>query len=109
MQPPISHQPCILFIGCQRGISSHLPTPANDEVSGLPLYRGVDLAMLLPTVALNLRPGEDVLDVNAGASDGAYTMALAQTMMPRRIVCAEDRKLSLDQVQNLYMAQQSGP
>ena len=36
-----------------------------DEVSGLPLYRGLDLALLLPAVALNLRPGEDVLGCNS--------------------------------------------
>ena len=69
-----------------------------DEVSGLPLYRGVDLALLLPAVALNLRPGEDVLDMNAGAADGTHTLALAQTLMPRRIVCAEGDRLSLEQV-----------
>ena len=84
--------------GCKRGTSSHLPVPAVDEVSGLPLYRGVDLALLLPAVALNLRPGEDVLDMNAGAADGTHTLALAQTLMPRRIVCAEEDRTSLEQV-----------
>ena len=69
----------------------------------MPLYHGVDLAMLLPTVALNLRPGEDVLDMNAGASNGTHTMSLAQTLMPRRIVCAEQDRLAMDRVRNSYI------
>ena len=69
-------------------------------MSGSPLYHGIDLAMILPIVALNLRPGEDVLDMNAGASNGTHTMSLAQTMMPRRIVCAEEDKHSMEQVRN---------
>ena len=94
---PCSHSN-LMTSGCKRGTSSHLPVPAVDEVSGLPLYRGVDLALLLPAVALNLRPGEDVLDMNAGAADGTHTLALAQTLMPRRIVCAEEDRTSLEQV-----------
>lgn len=85
--------------GYKRGSSSHIPTPDIDEVSGLPLYHGIDLAMLLPIVALNLRPGEDVLDMNAGTSGGTHTMSLAQTMMPRRIICAEEHAMPLKQVQ----------
>ena len=69
-------------------------------MSGLPLYHGIDLAMLLPIVALNLRPGEDVLDMNAGTSGGTHTMSLAQTMMPRRIICAEEHAMPLKQVRN---------
>ena len=66
----------------------------------MPLYHGIDLAMLLPIVALNLRPGEDVLDMNAGTSGGTHTMSLAQTMMPRRIICAEEHAMLLKQVRN---------
>ena len=90
----------LIFLGYKRGTSSHIPTPDIDEVSGSPLYHGIDLAMILPIVALNLRPGEDVLDMNAGASNGTHTMSLAQTMMPRRIVCAEEDKHSMEQVRN---------
>ena len=39
----------------KRGVSPQLPTPLNDKVFGLPLYHGLDLAALLPIVALNLR------------------------------------------------------
>ena len=44
------------------------------------------------------RPGEDVLDMAAGNSDGSHTLSLAQTMMPGRIVCAEHHKVTLIQV-----------
>lgn len=61
-------------------------------------YNCIDLALLLPVIALNLRPGERVLDLCSGATDGEIAMAAMQTLLPSQVLCNEHSKDKLKKI-----------
>ena len=66
----------------------------------------MDLASVLAVVALNLRPGDRVLDTCSGP--GGKALATLQTMLPSRLVCNDIKGPRLKRVKsvvNMYLGE----
>jgi len=74
------------------------PQPRRTVV-GTRDYFCMDLASLLPVVALGLRPGETLLDTCAGP--GGKALASAQTLLPSAILCNDHRGARLNRVRRV--------
>ena len=79
-----SHLRCFTF---PRGDLSTFPSPVHGKLGTLNYYC-MDAASLLPVLALDLRPGQTVLDMCAGP--GGKSLAMIQTMYPGRITCNDN-------------------
>ena len=79
-----SHLRCFTF---SRGDLSTFPSPVHGKLGTLNYYC-MDAASLLPVLALDLRPGQTVLDMCAGP--GGKSLAMIQTMYPGRITCNDN-------------------
>lgn len=67
-----------------RNVLESFPRPSR-TMSGVFDYYCMDLASLLPVIALGLRPHETVLDMCAGP--GGKSLAILQTLLPSKLVC----------------------
>jgi len=79
-----SHLRCFTF---PRGDLSNFPSPVPGSLGTLNYYC-MDAASLLPVLALDLRPGQTVLDMCAGP--GGKSLAMIQTMYPESITCNDN-------------------
>jgi len=79
-----SHLRCFTF---PRGDPSSFPSPVSGSLSTLNYYC-MDAASLLPVLALDLKPGQRVLDMCAGP--GGKSLAMLQTMYPDTITCNDN-------------------
>ena len=76
-----THLRCYSF---PRADLSRFPPPRTTSVNTLDYYC-LDAASLLPVLALNVRPGDSVLDMCAGP--GGKSLAILQTLHPASLVC----------------------
>jgi len=75
------HLRCYTF---QRGDLSSFPPPTPGSLSTLNYYC-MDAASILPILALDLKPGQRVLDMCAGP--GGKSLLMLQTLYPASLVC----------------------
>lgn len=80
----LNFPPHLRFFTFPRGNLSKFPSPTPGSLSTLNYYC-MDAASLLPVLALDLKPGQAVLDLCAGP--GGKSLAILQTMYAERITC----------------------
>ncbi len=79
IKSPITMNPNLrCYVHEDEGNVTHLPPVKSDSMTQLLSYYPMDAASILPVLALDLRPDEEVLDMCAGP--GGKTLAMLQTM-----------------------------
>ncbi|KAG5445272.1 5-methylcytosine rRNA methyltransferase nsun4 [Clonorchis sinensis] len=73
----------------------HKPTFANGQFDFYP----IDLGSVLVVLALNLNPGDTLLDLCA--APGGKTVTALQTLKPRRLVCVDNSLSRLQRLQHV--------
>ncbi|CAG0880361.1 unnamed protein product [Cyprideis torosa] len=87
-----------------RGDVSRFPEPTRDPKTHRFTHYCLDGASLLPVVALELDPGDEVLDLCA--APGGKSLVILQTLMPSLLVCndtSSGRLVRLRQVMENYV------
>jgi len=80
-----------------------LSAPERDSAVGTHDYYCMDLASLLPVIMLDVQRGDSVLDLCS--APGGKSLAILQTLMPRRLVCNDNdtsRLLRVRRVMHAY-------
>lgn len=83
----------------EKGDISRFPQPPRDRL-GLLGYYMMDAASLLPVFALDVTPGDVVLDMCA--APGGKSLAILQTMCPLNIVCNDISGSRLTRLRNVF-------
>ena len=89
----------------QKADFSRFPQPKPQKLKTYNYYC-MDLASVLPVVALDIRPGCSILDLCSGP--GGKALAALQTLMPERILCCDlkaDRLLRVRHVMEMHLGQ----
>ncbi|KAL5010298.1 hypothetical protein ScPMuIL_012603 [Solemya velum] len=81
-----------------KGEIKDFPTPQSDK-AGLLGYYLMDAASILPVIALNLEPGDSVLDLCA--APGGKSLTILQTLLTEQILCNDQSYSRLQRLRDI--------
>ena len=108
VEPELAWPAALRALALPRGVVERLPRPRPGALGTLGYYC-MDAASLLPVLALDLKPGQAVLDMCAGP--GGKTLAILQTLCPASLVCNDvdrDRVKRVINVLDQFVGREDG-